>query len=999
LFLGAGIGFNLLDPQGEFAPTAARLAKDLAQHFGIETDSTDLVQISSIVQLRQGRQELENFIRRRLSNLEPDPALQWVATMRWGAIFTTNYDYGIERAYELVSTVRQRPITITKTSELVDTDPRIEVPIYHLHGTLFGPTKPYIVITRNDYRDFRENRRMLFELLKEKFATSTVLYIGYSNQDPNWRQVLDEMAEDFYPSPLPRSYRIAPTTDELENELLRSQNIETINATFEEFYEAIQEVINLDNMDNDRLARERVNIPPDFLDEFDRNPAAVLRFLSSWTYVNQASFNESPNLHDFLRGDRPNLSLIAAGKTFERDIQEEVYEDLLDFATSDIDAVSADIVLAPAAYGVSTLLMTLAVQLVTDRAGQVFMLRPGRPLLEGDVEFACTLFSHSTFFFVDGAGDYSKTLYSLVTHPSPIVSHAMFFLGERLNEWRQCRIKPSTKEFSLEALSDPEINRLLDYLADNNILGALEHLDRNLQFSVIKEKHRKELLVVMRESTEGKSFDAILEDEFHGINDPLSRRLYLVVCCFYQYGALVRDALLAQILGVSITELYDLTGNATEGVVLYDCINEGEGTYAARARHRIIATVVWERCSELGEREQILQTSLDALNLNYGSDKDAFEHLVRSDRLVNDISTLDGKIQFFDKACRKDPQSPYVRQHYARMFLRETRLDLALQQINAAIDLDPRVRVLYHTKGLILSQLAFTEEGTDLARRRLVQAERSFQQGLSMYARDEYSYQGLAELYFGWAKRAPTTSDQASYIAKAEETISEGLRVVRARDSLWVISSQIQEWLGNEPASIAALVAAVESSPGSIFARYLLGRTYRKLGELDKAIEVLEPIITHHFDEFRAFVEYAVALLYLGKTYQEAINVLRHSTLYGLGDPRFIATLGGMLFMVQDFTEASSVFAETDKRNFTSKELYTVQFQPPDPNSLSEMLRIPGTVVEVRAGKAFIETSDYPRFTCPASKYNGVTMRRGLSLTFEPAFTAKGSVAIRPELV
>jgi SIR2-like domain len=46
---------------------------------------------------------------------------------------------------------------------------------------------------------------MLWSRLKTEFATSTILYVGYSGRDPNWRLVLDELTQEFLPSALPRS--------------------------------------------------------------------------------------------------------------------------------------------------------------------------------------------------------------------------------------------------------------------------------------------------------------------------------------------------------------------------------------------------------------------------------------------------------------------------------------------------------------------------------------------------------------------------------------------------------------------------------------------------------------------------------------------------------------------------------------------------------------------------------------------------------------------------
>ena len=117
-------------------------------------------------------------------------------------------------------------------------------------------------------------------------------------------------------------------------------------------------------------------------------------------------------------------------------------------------------------------------------------------------------------------------------------------IGERLNEWRSTHAKLSATEFLLESLSDLEINKLLDCLTTNNALNKLKDLSRDLQFASIKQNYLKELLVAMREATEGKGFDAIIEDEYRGIPNVIGQRLYLLVCCFYQHGAYARDGLL-----------------------------------------------------------------------------------------------------------------------------------------------------------------------------------------------------------------------------------------------------------------------------------------------------------------------------------------------------------------------------------------------------------------------------------------------------------------------
>ena len=203
LFIGAGIGGHLFDQEGNPAPKGAELANELAEKFGIESDDvSDLRKISQIVEIRHGRSELDGFIRKRLSVLTPDEHLLQLFKVRWKSIYTTNYDDGIQKAYSLISEPLQQPVTISTTPDLKHYDTRFEVPVYHLHGTLFGTERPFIVITEDDYSEFREQRRMLFELLKASMATSTILYAGYSHNDENWKLIL--LTRQFITPIIPR---------------------------------------------------------------------------------------------------------------------------------------------------------------------------------------------------------------------------------------------------------------------------------------------------------------------------------------------------------------------------------------------------------------------------------------------------------------------------------------------------------------------------------------------------------------------------------------------------------------------------------------------------------------------------------------------------------------------------------------------------------------------------------------------------------------------------
>lgn len=164
----------------------------------------------------------------------------------------------------------------------------------------------------------------------------------------------------------------------------------------------------------------------------------------------------------------------------------------------------------------------------------------------------------------------------------------------------------------------------------------------------------------------------------------------------------------------------------------------------------------------------------------------------------------------------------------------------------------------------------------------MLQAEHEYRHCIGIYGRDDYSYQSLAQLYLDWAKRVKSEDESSDYITKCEEVISEGLRVIREREALWVVSADVQKWLGNEPSRIAKLKKAVAESPTSVIPRYLLGRAYRREGLAKMCIDVLDPVVKSKFDEVRSFVQYARAMLDLSEPYGKCAAVLSQCETDGI---------------------------------------------------------------------------------------------------------------------
>ena len=140
-------------------------------------------------------------------------------------------------------------------------------------------------------------------------------------------------------------------------------------------------------------------------------------------------------------------------------------------------------------------------------------------------------------------------------------------MGSRLNEWRQERPRLKCKERLLSPLSETEIDRLIDTLKKNNSLGELEYLDDELRHKILINKHKNELLVIMRETVENNGFDAILENEYDGIGDDGIKSLYGIVSGMHQYGILPKNGLLSDIIDYNIAEVPALISRFAEGII------------------------------------------------------------------------------------------------------------------------------------------------------------------------------------------------------------------------------------------------------------------------------------------------------------------------------------------------------------------------------------------------------------------------------------------------
>ncbi|MFH1982962.1 MAG: SIR2 family protein [Pseudomonadota bacterium] len=217
LFLGSGISTTYTDTSGKTfhgLPTGGQLLAHLRNSRTYVTDESSLVEALTMKFTHEGRRGLLDFIGEHIPTTatNPLPAHIEIAKLPLSAIITTNWDLYIEEALQKSHVdfhviVQDSDIPIFRPSS---------VPVVKFHGTINRPDT--IVATLNDYEDIFTKRPVVSSLLRVLCAQGTVLFLGYSLDDPDFktlhrrlkRELSEFMPKSFAvqlaPSPSAKAY-------------------------------------------------------------------------------------------------------------------------------------------------------------------------------------------------------------------------------------------------------------------------------------------------------------------------------------------------------------------------------------------------------------------------------------------------------------------------------------------------------------------------------------------------------------------------------------------------------------------------------------------------------------------------------------------------------------------------------------------------------------------------------------------------------------------------
>lgn len=183
--VGAGLSRNAVLPSGQTMPLWDELGKSFAEDIQ-DYEYRDPIDVISAYEYQFKRSKLVEKLSELLflDEVQPGDTHRAFCDLEFDIVCTTNFDFLLERGYENIPR-HCTPLIDEDQLSINRTGPRTA--LLKLHGDLHHPKR--LVITEKDYDLFLEHYPIIATYLANLLITRTAVLIGYSLDDPDFRQL------------------------------------------------------------------------------------------------------------------------------------------------------------------------------------------------------------------------------------------------------------------------------------------------------------------------------------------------------------------------------------------------------------------------------------------------------------------------------------------------------------------------------------------------------------------------------------------------------------------------------------------------------------------------------------------------------------------------------------------------------------------------------------------------------------------------------------------
>lgn len=1019
LFLGAGASYGATHPNHEQIPNGNKLRDLLSdQYLGGKLKDQPLVNVADYAINETSLSTVQKFIKDIFDPFRPADFHQIIPRFSWHGIASTNYDMVIERAYESTGKkALQTLVPFYKNGQNVENEMksvRDGLQFIKLHGSIdkYMDNDTPFILSSDQYLKYLDNRSRLFSRVNDWGFEFPIIFCGYTIKDPNIQKTLDQIFESKISRP--NYYLVDPCLDSIEVRYWSSKRITPIVRTFEEF------LLELDSKVSQQargLPAKSVGATSSLASYYGVSAALESEDLSYFLELdvdhvhNSMPINNADPKH-FYSGYDQGWGGIFSNLDIQRNCTDSLVVDAVLSDDIDNNDVRLFLLKGPGGNGKSISLKRSAWMAAVDYNKPVLFLKEGGAIKNEVLLEISRFLKQRLFLFVDRAGFRNDEIEDCIKFAEKHEFPLTVVTAERPAEWNvRCEnLEPLvTKEFQVRYLSKTEIERLLDNLTKYECLGILEGLDRDQQVNEFLQVAERQLLVALHQATRGIPFEELVLEEYQRIIPVDAQKLYLDVCTLNRFGVDVRAGLISRISKISFSHFEGAFFRPLEFLV-GSRFDHYVQDYVYSARHRKVAEMVFNQVlTDAESRFDQLIYILDGINIDYSTDKKAFDQMIRGRSIADSFTSAELGRKFFESCRKVSGNEPYVLQQQTIFEMEHAggNLNTAEKLIKEALEAQPYNKSLKNTYANLLRKMAVATSNP-LLRKTLRDKAKSFVQ--KVHGQDErspYVFFTRAQIAFDDLKETINDDKEDSELynqaivgstKEFEQILNEGLQRFPQNEHFVSLEASYRELMSQKGKAETILLQAFNRNNRLDWIAHRLVRIYSSNGEYDKAREIIESALAAnpsskqaHYTAARFFMEHGQS--------EERVRILDHlRRSFNPGDTNYEARFwyARELYIRQNFEESTKEFEKLRK----TKHVGSARFIPRGLHTEPEgkVIDYIGEISRLEEGYAFVHSNDLVkdiflhRTNVPEEIWSD--LRLGSKLTFNLAFNFDGPVAV-----
>lgn len=604
LFLGAGFSMGAKNRSGDNFPSGWTLCEMIWKFLNLkgEYDGTPLPVLYEAFLSEGVKRELKtDFLESHLLSGEIPETYNRITIPYWYKIYTINIDDVVQKVYDRNS--KKLRELVFPIDEFKERDQSLEeTNIVHLHGKL--PCKPEnVVFSSKQYARTNLKNQPLYSQFVYDYATHPTIFIGTDLDEPVFERYIESREGlQGFGEHRPKSFIVTPKLSPVKARVLKNQyNIHHIEATGDDFLNWISSIEHKLPSKHEILQRTFPNLLSilEYADITGVSKKSIYAFSESFKRVPKEYIIEQIR-SGYLLGANPSWNDIFSNLDIPRTVSTEIYEVIYQLSTREHENPKQKIVsiLGTAGSGKSTIIKRIGLRL-SQNGVTVFISDSDYLPKPSEITDVLISIKERVVLMFDNATNVLPLLPGLISSLGQIDFPPIIVLSLRSNQKDKLDfyIDPEisdNKIYQVPNLDDDEINNLISKLDEKNLLGRLKGMSEANRIREFKWRAQKQILIAMKEATNGKSFNEIIRSEFFEIEPLEAKILCLCIALNTELGFTNSQQDFVGFSEAQHSETLHYLHNVLEGTIMW-----AGNTGQFMIRHRILADYMIKHCGSL----------------------------------------------------------------------------------------------------------------------------------------------------------------------------------------------------------------------------------------------------------------------------------------------------------------------------------------------------------------------------------------------------------------